>query len=30
MVKFLSTRQEDEALQSSGSMDQQEEDDIPF
>jgi single-strand DNA-binding protein len=30
MVKFLSTRQEDEALQASGSLDQQEEDDIPF
>lgn len=29
-VQFLSTRQEDEAFQAGGALDQQEEDDIPF
>ncbi len=29
-VRFLSTRQEDEAYQASAFMDQQEDDDIPF
>jgi single-strand DNA-binding protein len=29
-IRFLSSRQEDESYQSSGPMDQMEEDDIPF